>query len=393
MYVDKPMKGHNLMQAIACVNRVYPGKDGGLVVAYLPLQTQLQEALQDYTDADREETGRLQDAAAAIMMEKYEVVKALFHGFDYSIFFRLADGSPPSPADRLTALANAMNFILEGRERKRDRYIDAVTALSRAYALATPHEQALAIRDEVAFFQALKAPLVKTVTVGPTKQGKTPQELDAAVQEIVARAVAPEEVVDLFTLAGLRQPDISILSTEFLAEVRALPQKNVAVELLRRLLEDEIRSRRRRNLIQSRSFSAMLQETLARYNQQSIAATEIIEELIRLAKEMREAQQRGEDLGLSEEELAFYDALETNDSAVAVLGDEKLCSIAQKLVKTVRGNISIDWELRENARANMRRLVKRILLRNGYPPDKQESATRTVIQQAELLSRGWVGVA
>jgi len=286
-----------------------------------------------------------------------------------------------------------MNFILAGRARKRDRTIDAVTALSRAYALATPHEQALAIRDEVAFFQAVKAPLVKTVTVGPTKQGKTPQELDAAVQEIVARAVAPEEVVDLFTLAGLRQPDISILSPEFLAEVRALPQKNVAVELLRRLLEDEIRSRRRRNLIQSRSFSAMLQETLARYNQQSIAATEIIEELITLAEEMREAQQRGEDLGLSDEELAFYDALETNDSAVAVLGDEKLRSIAQELVKTVRGNISIDWELRENARADMRRLVKRILRHYGYPPDKQESATRTVIQQAELLSRGWAGAA
>ena len=199
--------------------------------------------------------------------------------------------------------------------------------------------------------------------------------------------------VDLFTLAGLPQPDISILSPEFLAEVRALPQKNVAVELLRRLLEDEIRSRRRRNLIQSRSFSAMLQETLARYNQQSIAATDIIEELITLAEEIREAQQRGEDLGLSDEELAFYDALETNDSAVAVLGDEKLRAIAQELVKTVRGNISIDWELRESARADMRRLVKRILRRYGYPPDKQESATRTVIQQAELLSQGWVGAA
>ncbi len=389
MYVDKPMQGHNLMQAIARVNRVYPGKDGGLVVAYLPLQAQLQEALQDYTEADRDETGKLQDEAAAIMMEKYEVVKALFYDFDYSAFFRRADGSPPNPAERLTALANAVNFILEGRERLRDRFIDAVAALGRAYALATPHEYALAIRDEVAFFQTVKAPLVKTVTVGPTRQGRTPQELDAAVQEIVARSVAPEGVVDLFTLAGLQQPDISILSEEFLAEVRALPQKNLAVELLRRLIEDEIRSRRRRNLIQSRSFSTMLQDALARYNQQSIAAAEIIEELIRLAAEMRAAQKRGETLGLSDEELAFYDALETNDSAVAVLGDATLRAIAQELVKTVRGNISIDWELRESARASMRSLVKRILRRYGYPPDKRESATNTVIQQAELLSKGW----
>ena len=390
MYVDKPMKGHNLMQAIARVNRVYPGKDGGLVVAYLPLQTQLQEALQDYTEADREETGRLQDEAATVMKEKYEVVKTMFHGFDYSTFFRLPDGSPPSPADRLTVLANAVNFILAGRERQRDRYVDAVTVLSQAYALATPHEQALAIRDEVAFFQAAKAPLVKMVAVGPTQQGKTPQELDAAVQEIVARSVAPAGVVDLFGLAGLQQPDISILSAQFLAEVRALPQKNVAVELLRCLIENEIRSRRRYNLIQSRSFSAMLQDTLARYNQQNIAAVEIIEELIKLAAEMWAAQKRGEDLGLSDEELAFYDALETNDSAVAVLGDATLRLIAQKLVKTVRSNLSIDWELRESARADMRRLVKRILRHYGYPPDKQESATHTVIQQAELLSKGWV---
>lgn len=389
MYVDKPMQGHTLMQAIARVNRVYPGKEGGLVVAYLPLQTQLQEALRDYSEDDQEETGRLQDEAAEIMMEKYEVVKAMFHGFDYKAFFVLSGGGIPSPTARLTVLANAVNFILEGRERQRDRYIDAVTALGQAFALATPHEKAIAIREEVGFFQAVKAPLVKTLTVGITRSGKTPQELDAAVQSIVARAVAPEGVVDLFSLAGLAQEDISILSEEFLTEVRALPQHNVAVELLRRLINDAINARRRRNLIQSRSFAAMLQATLARYNQQNVAAAEIIEELIRLAEEMRTAGKRGEDLGLSEDELAFYDALEVNDSAVKVLGDAVLRQIAQELVKKVRENVSIDWELKESARAGMRTLVKRILRKYGYPPDKAESATATVVQQAELLSKQW----
>ena len=376
MYVDKPMEGHTLMQAIARVNRVYPGKEGGLVVAYLPLQTQLQEALRDYSEADQEETGKLQEEAAEIMMEKYEVVKAMFHGFDYKVFFVTAGGNVPSPTARLTVLANAVNFILEGRERQRDRYIDTVTSLGQAYALANPHEKAIAIREEVGFFQAVKAP----------------QELDRAVQDIVSRAVAPEGVVDLFSLAGLPQPDISILSEEFLTEVRALPQRNVAVELLRRLINDAINAHRRRNLIQSRSFSAMLQATLARYNEQNVAAAAIIEELIKLAEEMRAASKRGEDLGLTEDELAFYDALEVNDSAVKVLGDAVLRQIAQDLVKAVRGNISIDWELKESARANMRRIVKRILRNSGYPPDKAESATATVIQQAELLSKQWAAV-
>ena len=355
MYVDKPMQGLSLMQAIARVNRVYPGKDGGLVVAYLPLQMQLQEALKDFTEGDRELTGKHQDLAADLTLEKYEVVKAMFHGFDYAPFFS------GSPAARLTVLANAVDHILRGRDEGRDRYIDAVTALSRAFALANPHEKVLAIRDEVAFFQIVKAPLIKTITTGPTPTGKTPQSLDRAVAQIVAQAVAPEGVVDLFAVAGLPQPDISILSDAFLLEVAALPQRDLVVELLRRLIEDEIRANRRRNLIQSRSFAGMLLNTMERYNQQQIAASEIIQELVKLAREMRDAHRRGSDLGLTEEELAFYDALETNDSAVKILGDDVLRKIAQELVKKVRATISIDWEFRESARARMRIEVKRIL--------------------------------
>ncbi len=383
MYVDKPMQGLSLMQAIARVNRVYPGKDGGLVVAYLPLQMQLQEALKDFTEGDRELTGKRQDLAADLTLEKYEVVKAMFHGFDYQPFFS------GSPASRLTLLANAIDHILKGREAGRDRYIDAVAALSRAFALANPHEKVLPIRDEVSFFQIVKAPLVKDIAVGPTRTGKTPQSLDCAVAQIVANAVAPEGVVNLFAIAGLPQSDISILSDAFLLEVAALPQRDLVVELLRRLIEDEIRANRRTNLIQSRSFAGMLLNTMERYNQQQIAATEIIRELVKLAQEMRAARDRGSDLGLTEEELAFYDALGTNDSAVKILGDEVLKKIAQELVQKMRATISIDWEFRESARARMRVEVKKILRRYGYPPDKRPQATETVLEQAKLLSREW----
>ena len=385
MYVDKPMKGHNLMQAIARVNRVYPDKHGGLVVAYLALQGRLAEALKDYTEANREETGRLQDDAAEIMMVKYSVVKAMFHGFDYSSFFT------DSPTKRLTVLAQAVNHILEGRDKKRDPFIDATTALGRAYALATPHEDALAIREEVGFFQAVKAAVTKTITTPAPRRGKSLEEIDIEVQAIVDRAVAPGEIIDLFGLAGLERPDISILSDDFLVEVKALPQKNVAVELLRRLIEDEIRAGRRRNLIQSRSFASMLRDAMDRYNDQTETATQIINRLIELAKEMQEAQRRGEELGLEDDELAFFDALEVNDSAVAILGDEILKEIAQELVKRVRANVSIDWTLKESAQANMRVIVKRTLRKYGYPPDKQKKATETVVAQAELLSAQWAG--
>ena len=261
----------------------------------------------------------------------------------------------------------------------------AVRELSQAFALAVPHEDALRIRDDVAFFQAVQSVLAKRTLPDVRRQ----EELDHAVRQIVSRAVASEGVVDIFAAAGLKKPDISILSDEFLAEVRGMPRPNLAVELLQKLLKGELATRRRKNVVQARSFAEMLEQTLRRYQNRAVEAAQVIEELIRLAREMREASARGVDLGLSEEELAFYDALETNDSAVQVLGDETLRDIARDLVETVRGNVTIDWTLRENVRANLRRLVKRILRKHGYPPDKQEKATRTVLQQAEVLSEGW----
>ncbi len=248
-----------------------------------------------------------------------------------------------------------------------------------------PHEQALAIRDDIAFFQAVQAVLAKRAPA----EARPEEELDHAVRQIISRAVAPEGVVDIFAAAGLQKPDISILSDEFLAEIRSMPQKNLAVELLQKLLKGEISMRRRKNVVQARSFAEMLEQTIRRYQNRAVEAAQVIEELIALAKEMREANARGERLGLTEEELAFYDALETNDSAVKVLGDETLRTIARELVETVRHNVTIDWTLRETVRANLRRLVKRILRKYGYPPDKQEKATQTVLEQAEVLSAEW----
>ena len=248
-----------------------------------------------------------------------------------------------------------------------------------------PHEEALRIRDDVGFFQALRAALSKRAA----GEARPEEELDLAVRQIISRAVASEGVVDIFAAAGLDKPDISVLSDEFLAEVRGMPHRNLAVELLQKLLKGEVSTRRRKNVVQARSFSEMLEQTLRRYQNRAIEAAQVIEELIELAREMRDANERGERLGLSEDELAFYDALETNDSAVQVLGDETLRAIARQLVETVRGNVTIDWTLRENVRAHLRVLVRRILRKHGYPPDKQEKATQTVLEQAEVLSEGW----
>jgi type I restriction enzyme R subunit len=260
-----------------------------------------------------------------------------------------------------------------------------VRELSQAFALAVPHEEALRIRDDVAFFQAVQAVLAKRAP----SEVRPEEELDRTVRQIISRAVAPEGVIDIFAAAGLQKPDLSILSDEFLGEVRGMPQKNLAVELLQKLLKGEITTRRRKNVVQARSFAEMLEQTIRRYQNRAIEAAQVIEELIGLAEEMREANARGERLDLSEDELAFYDALETNDSAVTVLGDETLRAIARELVETVRNNVTIDWTLRENVRAQLRVLVKRILRKHGYPPDKQEKATQTVLEQAEVLSAEW----
>ena len=375
MYVDKPMRGHGLMQAIARVNRVFRDKPGGLVVDYLGLAHELKAALATYTESGG--TGRTaldQEEAVALMLEKYEVCCGLFHGFDRS---RWTTGTPQ---ERLSLLPAAQEHIL-AQENGKDRCLRAVRELSQAFALAVPHEEALRIRDDVAFFQAVQAVLAKRAP----NDAHPEEELDHAIRQIISQAITPEGVVDIFAAAGLKKPDISILSDEFLAEVRGMPQRNLAVELLQKLLKGEIVTRRRKNVVQARSFAEMLEQTIRRYQNRAIEAAQVIEELIGLAKEMREANARGEKLGLSEEELAFYDALGTNDSAVKLLGDETLRGIARELVETVRNNVTIDWTVREDVRAGLRVMVKRILRKHGYPPDKEEKAIDTVLEQASCL--------
>ena len=379
MYVDKPMRGHGLMQAIARVNRVFKDKPGGLVVDYLGLAQDLKQALATYTESGGTgQTAIDQEEAVAVMLEKHEVCCALFHGFDWSKW------TTGAPQERLTLLPAGQEHIL-AQENGKERCVNAVRELSQAFALAVPHEETLRTRDDVGFFQAVQSGLVKKAP----GEARAEEDLDHAVRQIISRAVASEGVLDIFAAAGLEKPDISVLSDEFLAEVRGMPQRNLAVELLQKLLKGELSARRRSNVVQARSFADMLEQTLRRYQNRAIEAAQVIEELIELAKEMREANARGEKLGLSEDELAFYDALETSDSAVQVLGDETLRSIARELVDTVQRNVTIDWTLRENVRAQLRVLVRRILRKHGYPPDKQEKATLTVLEQAEALSESW----
>ena len=380
LYVDKPMRGHGLMQAIARVNRVFKDKPGGLVVDYLGLADELKQALATYTEAGgKGETALDQAEAVALMLEKYEVCRGLFHGFDWG---KWLTGTAP---ERLSVLPGAQEHILRLEDGK-NRLLRAVTELSQAFALAVPHEEALRIRDDVGFFQAVRAVLAKNLA----GEKKTDEELEHAIRQIISRAVTSDGVIDIFAAAGLKKPDISILSDEFLAEVRDMPQRNLAVELLQKLLRGEIKNRAKRNVVQGRSFAELLEASLRRYQNRAIETAKVIEELIQLAKDMRAANARGEALHLSEDELAFYDALEINDSAVKVLGEPTLAGIARELVATVKKNVTIDWTLRENVRAQLRVIVKRILRKYGYPPDKQEKATQLVLEQAALLSADWV---
>ncbi len=381
MYVDKPMSGHNLMQAIARVNRVFKNKPGGLVVDYLGLAAELKKALAQYTQADREDTGIPIDQALELLLEKYEIVQGILHGFDYSPFFT------GTAAQRVAVIPEAMDFILQ-QDDGQQRFVQAVTELSKAFALVATHDDAVKLREEVAFFQCLRAQFAKLGGGGDGK-GPTKEDLDAAVRQIISKSVASDEVIDIFAAAGMERPDISILSDEFLAEVRDMPHRNLALEVLRKLLSDEIKSRSRKNLVQSRSFAEMLDKTIKKYQNRSIDAAEVITELVALAKEMREAHKRGESLGLTEDEEAFYEALEVNDSAVAVLGDKALCAIARELVDAVRRNATIDWTVKDSVRAKLRVMVKKILKKHGYPPDKQAQATETVLKQAELLCADW----
>jgi type I restriction enzyme, R subunit len=379
LYVDKPMRGHGLMQAIARVNRVFRDKPGGLVVDYLGLADQLKAALATYTEAGGQGRTALDQAeAVAVMLEKYEVCTGLFHGFEWSKWIS------GNAQERLSVLPAAQEHILSQHEGK-PRLLKAVSELSAAFALSVPHPEALRVRDDVGFFQAVRAVLAKSAG----EAARTDEELNHAIRQIISKAVSSTEVVDLFSAAGLKKPDVSILSDEFLAEVQHMPQRNLAVELLQKLLKDEIRQRAKRNVVQARSFSTMLEQAVRKYQSRAIETAQVIEELIQLAKDMRAAHARGEELHLSEDELAFYDALETNDSAVKVLGEPTLVKIARELVDTVKKNVTIDWTLRENVRAQLRVYVKRILRKYGYPPDKQERATQLVLEQAEVLSATW----
>ncbi|RRN55511.1 type I restriction endonuclease subunit R [Pseudoxanthomonas sp. SGNA-20] len=391
MYVDKPMRGHGLMQAIARVNRVFRDKPAGLVVDYIGIAQNLKSALAQYSPKDRENTGIDEAEAIAVMLEKYEVVRGMFHGFDYAAL-------SGTPQERLAVMAGAIEWVLdmqqrlaaqettdEGKKKAHRRYQDAVLALSRAYALAAASDEARAIREEVGFFQAIRATLVKSGT-GP---GVTPQERGLAIQQIVSRAVVSTEIVDILKAAGLRSPDISILSDEFLAEVQQMEKKNLALEALRKLINDGIRSRSKANVVQTKAFSERLEDAVARYHANAINTAEVLQELIELAKDIRAAHQRGEESGLSDEEYAFYMALAENNSAVEVMGNDQLMVIAHELLVSLRQNVTVDWAHRESARARMRVLVKRILRKYGYPPDLQDAAVQTVLRQAEALSSTW----
>lgn len=375
MYLDKPMHNHGLMQAIARVNRVFRDKPGGLVVDYIGLADSLRKALANYTASGG--TGKTaidQKDAVAVMLEKYEICLGLFHGFNW------ASWTTGTATQKLSLIPLAQEHVLAQEEGK-DRLLSVVTQLSQAFALAVPHEETTRIRDDVAFFQAVRAALAKA----GAGRLKDQEEIEHAIRQLVSAAITPEGVVDIFQEAGLKKPDISILSEEFLAEVRGLPQRNLAFELLQKLLREDIRIRSKRNVVEARSFAGLLERAIRKYQNRAIETAQVIEELIELARKMRESDQRGETLGLKQEEIAFYDALATSKSAVEVLGDEKLRAIAQELVEMVKNNVTIDWTVKESVRAKLRVYVKRILKKHGYPPDQQEQAVVTVLEQAEVL--------
>ena len=397
MYVDKLMRGHNLMQAIARVNRVFRDKPAGLVVDYIGFAADLQRALAVYVKSGgKGDPALTQEKAVEVMLEKYEVVKQILHGFDYHRYFAI------DTKGKLGVILEAQEYILEkekkeekgasGKEKEkpqsaRERFMNEVTALSKAFAIAVPSEEALSIRDEVAFFQAVKARLVK---FDPHPEHRR-EDIETAIRQIIDKAIVTEGVVDIFAAAGIAKPDLSVLSDEFLAEVAGMKHRNVAMELLKRIIDDEIRARLRKNFIQGKKLSAMLEKTLKKYQNNLLTATQVIQELIALAKEIKKADARGEDLGLSDDEVAFYDALADNESAREVLGDETLRELAQVLVERVRGSATIDWTIRENAKAKLRVLVRRTLNKYGYPPDKQAIATEFVLKQAELFADEWTG--
>jgi len=375
MYLDKPLQGHSLMQAIARVNRVYKDKQGGLVVDYLGVGEALREAVSNYTRSGGEgEVVIDQKEALAILKEKHEILCQLFHGFDWSGYIHGDFGEMQS------TVADGWEHVLALEDGKK-RFLNQVSALSKAFSLAVPLEEALALRDDVAFFQEVRAQIVK-YSVTDEEMGY--EHYDRAIRQIVERAIVPEGVIDIFQAAGIEKPDISILSPQFLQGIQAMPQKNLAVELLRKLLADEIKTRARKSVVLSKTFSDMLEETIQRYQVKTIDAAMVIMEMMKIAEEIKAADKQGEDLGLNQDEFAFYTALAENESAIEVLGDEQLALIARKVLAVVKKNTTIDWTEKKSVRANLRRMVKRVLMLYGYPPDQQARAVELVIQQAEL---------
>ena len=390
MYVDKPMRGRHLMQAIARVNRVFKDKPGGLIVDYVGLAHELKRASATYAESGGAGATVLeQSAAAAVLLEKYDVCLGLFQGFDRSAW---ATGTT---AGRLGLLPDAQEHILaqgsdsgndHGLDRPsgKERFLRAARELSRAYALSVPHQHALRIRDDVGFFQAVAAALHKRAP----GDAQPAEDMDPAVRPVISRAVTSEGMADLFSTAGIDEPDASILSDDFLTRVRGMPQRNLAVDLLRKLLQGELVSRRPRNVVRSRFFAEKLESSIRDYRRRAITVAQVIEELSQLAREMRQAHGRGDKLRLSDDELAFYDALDADGSAVRVLDNETLRTMVRELVETVHGNVENDWMLRESVRVHLQTLVKRILRRHGYPTERQERAARTVLEQAENLFGG-----
>jgi type I restriction enzyme R subunit len=377
LYIDKPMKGHNLMQAIARVNRVYKDKTGGLIVDYLGIASDLKKALSFYSDAGgKGDPATTQEQAVQLMEEKIEVVSQMFHGFDYSQYFQADTGK------KLSIILAAEEHIL-GQDQGKKRFIDQVSALSQAFSIAIPHDKAMDAKDLVAFFQAVKARLVKFDSSGT---GKTDEEIETAIRQVIDQALVSEKVIDIFDAAGIKKPDISILSEDFLLEVKNMEHKNIALEVLKKLLNDEIKSRTKKNLIQSRSLMEMLENSIKKYHNKILTAAEVIEELINLSKEIKIMDKEPQEMGLSDYEYAFYTAIAHNDSAKEVMEKDKLRELAVVLYEKVKANASIDWTIKESAKAKLKVIVKRILRHYGYPPDMELLATETVLKQAELIA-------
>ena len=381
MYIDKPMKGHNLMQAIARVNRVFKDKPGGLIVDYVGIAESLKEALKEYTESDQAQTAIDTDKAVELMLLKYDVIQDMLYNLDYSKF------NSNKKSERYYTISNTMDYVIGLGEDERQRFIKTVTELGKAFALCATESTAQELNDEIAFFKAVKAGLVKLLQ--PPKEGKTrktPAEVEADINQLVSQSVVTEDVIDVYQTLGLEQPDLSILSDDFLKEVEGLKQKNVAVELLNRLLKGQVKSLMKTNATVSKRFSEMLGNSINKYNSRSIETSKVIEELIQLAKDIKQEQQRGNELGLNSDEIAFYDALASHETAKEAMGDKELRAIAHELTKTVKENMGVDWSKRDSAKAKMRVAVRRLLKKYGYPPDLQKMAVEQVVEQAELMA-------